>query len=72
MFCSVRFMAEVAAILAKPNQRVLMPEPTAGCYLADTANVDAVQTAWDALGATLGYEAETTFTQRMLDLDPAF
>jgi len=61
VFCGVHFMAEVAAILAKPGQHVLIPDLTAGCYLADTATPDAVQAAWDALDAVLG-GAEAAFT----------
>ena len=53
-FCGVHFMAEVAAILAKPGQRILIPDPTAGCYLADTATSHGVQTAWQALDDALG------------------
>ncbi len=54
VFCGVHFMAEVAAILARPGQRVLIPDMTAGCYLADTATPQGVQTAWTALDAALG------------------
>lgn len=54
VFCGVHFMAEVAAILARPGQRVLIPDMTAGCYLADTATPQGVQTAWMALDAALG------------------
>jgi quinolinate synthase len=61
VFCGVHFMAEVAAILAQPGQHVLIPDLTAGCYLADTATPDAVQAAWDALDAALG-NAEAEFT----------
>ncbi len=49
VFCGVHFMAETAAILAKPGQHVLIPDPSAGCYLADTATPEAVQAAWDHL-----------------------
>jgi quinolinate synthase len=54
VFCGVHFMAETAAILAKPGQHVLIPDITAGCYLADTANLDAVQLAWNMLNDLLG------------------
>jgi len=49
LFCGVHFMAETAAILARPGQYVLSPDPSAGCYLADTATPEAVQAAWDRL-----------------------
>jgi quinolinate synthase len=51
VFCGVHFMAETAAVLAKPGQHVLIPDPSAGCYLADTATAEAVQAAWDRLPA---------------------
>ncbi len=35
VFCGVRFMAEGAAILAKKNQKILLPKMSAGCPLAD-------------------------------------
>ncbi len=51
VFCGVRFMAESAAILCRDDQRVLHPEPEAGCPMADMAPMDSVQFAWDNLNA---------------------
>ena len=61
VFCGVHFMAETAAILAKPGQHVLIPDATAGCYLADTATLEAVQAAWDVLETVFG-DADAEFT----------
>ncbi|HOU15769.1 MAG TPA: quinolinate synthase NadA [Anaerolineae bacterium] len=53
VFCGVHFMAEVAAILAKPGQRVLIPDIEAGCFLAETASEHLVEEAWSILDAAL-------------------
>jgi quinolinate synthase len=54
VFCGVHFMAETAAILAKPGQHVVIPDPAAGCYLADTATPAGIEAAWWSLDAALG------------------
>jgi quinolinate synthase len=50
VFCGVHFMAESADILTGPDQRVLLPDLNAGCSMADMADLDAVEEAWEALG----------------------
>jgi len=35
VFCGVHFMAETAAVIS-PNKKVLIPDPTAGCSLAES------------------------------------
>ena len=61
VFCGVHFMAEAAANLAQPGQAVILPDLSAGCYLADTAGPEAIQAAWDTLDAVLG-DAEVRIT----------
>jgi quinolinate synthase len=55
VFCGVRFMAESAAILCRPDQKVFHPEPEAGCPMADMAPMDSVETAWNTLTSRKDY-----------------
>ncbi len=49
VFCGVHFMAESADILGQPNQKVILPDLGAGCSMADMANIDQVEDAWEQL-----------------------
>jgi quinolinate synthase len=53
VFCGVHFMAESADILTGPHQQVILPDLNAGCSMADMADLDSVEEAWDAI-ATVG------------------
>ena len=54
VFCGVHFMAETADILSGENQRVILPNLTAGCSMADMAQIDDVLDCWDDLSDVLG------------------
>jgi quinolinate synthase len=51
VFCGVHFMAESADVLTGPQQQVILPDLNAGCSMADMADIDSVEEAWEALGA---------------------
>ncbi|GBD36411.1 Quinolinate synthase A [bacterium HR36] len=50
VFCGVHFMAETADILTPPEVVVILPDLTAGCSMADMADLDSVESAWEQLG----------------------
>lgn len=49
VFCGVRFMAESARVLARPDQTVQHPDLHAGCPMADMADLAQVERAWEVL-----------------------
>ncbi len=60
VFCGVHFMAEVADILSKPEQVVILPDMNAGCSMADMANLAKVERAWREIGEVLDPDAKIT------------
>ncbi|MGA0566560.1 quinolinate synthase NadA [Rathayibacter sp. KR2-224] len=49
VFCGVHFMAETADILTSAEQSVILPNLAAGCSMADMADIDSVEDAWEQL-----------------------
>jgi len=60
VFCGVHFMAEVADILSRPEQTVVLPDLAAGCSMADMANLAKVEKAWRELATVLEPDEEIT------------
>ncbi|MGH9119795.1 MAG: quinolinate synthase NadA [Acidimicrobiales bacterium] len=56
VFCGVHFMAESADILTADHQRVILPDLNAGCSMADMADIDEVEEAWEALAGVIDVE----------------
>ena len=53
VFCGVHFMAESADILAAAEQRIILPSLEAGCSMADMADMDQVEEAWERITAVV-------------------
>jgi len=60
VFCGVHFMAEVADIMSKPHQIVILPDLNAGCSMADMANLAKVERAWRELSEVLNPDESIT------------
>jgi quinolinate synthase len=61
VFCGVHFMAESADILTSADQQVLLPDLNAGCSMADMADIDSVEEAWEEI-------AEVTDVDRVVPI----
>src|SRR5207237_7227808 len=56
IFCGVHFMAESADVLTGPDQKVILPDLNAGCSMADMADLDSVEEAWEAVAEVIDVE----------------
>ena len=68
LFCGVHFMAETAAIIC-PDKKVLIPDLSAGCSLADTINAEQVR-KWKSdhpSAVTVGYVNTSAEVKAELD-----
>lgn len=52
VFCGVHFMAETADMLTAAHQKVILPDLNAGCSMADMANRNEIDRAWDRIKQT--------------------
>ncbi|MEX0741623.1 MAG: quinolinate synthase NadA, partial [Phycisphaeraceae bacterium] len=66
VFCGVHFMAESADILTPEDVAVMLPDLSAGCSMADMAQIDDVRDAWDQIHEVLG---EEKFHGRVIPMD---
>jgi quinolinate synthase len=62
VFCGVHFMAESADILTADHQRVILPDLNAGCSMADMADIDQVEEAWDEIAAVTDIDSVVPIT----------
>jgi quinolinate synthase len=72
VFCGVHFMAETADILANRPENlaerngervtVVLPDIAAGCSMADMAEIDQIESAWEELGEIVDTEDITPVT----------
>lgn len=53
VFCGVHFMAETADMLTPDQVKVILPDLSAGCSMADMAAYDETVLAWDEIHDTL-------------------
>lgn len=60
VFLGVHFMAEVADILSRPEQTVILPDLAAGCSMADMANLAKVERTRRELSRVLDFDATIT------------
>ncbi|GAA1817450.1 quinolinate synthase NadA [Nesterenkonia flava] len=58
VFCGVHFMAETADILSSPEQSVILPNLAAGCSMADMADEDSVEAAWEEICEVYGVDPQ--------------
>jgi quinolinate synthase len=62
VFCGVHFMAETADILSRDEVAVYLPDLSAGCSMADMADLESVEAAWEDLAELIDTDDVTPVT----------
>jgi quinolinate synthase len=62
VFCGVHFMAETADILSRDEVSVYLPDLSAGCSMADMADLESVEAAWEDLSEIIDTDDVTPVT----------
>ena len=62
VFCGVHFMAETADILSRDEVSVYLPDLAAGCSMADMADLESVEAAWEDLSEVIDTDDVTPVT----------
>ncbi|WP_127716475.1 quinolinate synthase NadA [Halobacteriovorax sp. HLS] len=52
IFCGVHFMAETTDMLVADHQKVILPDLRAGCSMADMANREQIDKAWEFISSS--------------------
>lgn len=65
IFCGVHFMAESADILTPENVKVILPDLSAGCSMADMADYEQTCQAWQEINEVINsnYSSSSTSNQ---------
>jgi len=61
LFCGVKFMADATQILAREDQIVLLPDPNAGCPLADMIDGSTTISVLDKINSIISSEITPVF-----------
>jgi len=68
IFCGVHFMAETADMLTPDHVKVILPDLSAGCSMADMADYDDTVDAWERIHEALRIEAGGNWNGRVIPI----
>lgn len=68
IFCGVHFMAETADMLTPESVKVILPDLSAGCSMADMASYDDTVTAWEEIHGAIHEQRGGSWNGRVVPI----